>query len=256
MTNEMLRDAFRGIADRAVPPADGIAERALRQASRRRTTRIAGVAAGTIAAVMAPLLFLHLTNDGRQPPPALKPSVTSSPKVSGIKLPEYTPAQRALAKSCADLPDVRLLATSAAMRKFILVGNAKEHRSCLLDSKGKVSWKFISPRAVENSWDPSKISAPLTLLQALGTTVRANEYERHTAGVVTPAVAKVVLTPVGIKAGSPGYYRQTLHLTNGFFIFGNSANKGNEPNLRFHKFTLTAYDAAGRVLYKITMPYI
>src|SRR4051794_38703030 len=138
MTNEMLRDALHGIADRAVQPPEGIAERALRQASRRRATMMTSAVVGTIAAVAAPLLFLNLTDEGEQAPPALKPGATSSPRPSGVKLPDNTKAQRTLAKSCADLPDVRLLATSIALRTFILVGNAKEHRTCLVDAKGKV----------------------------------------------------------------------------------------------------------------------
>jgi hypothetical protein len=253
MTNEMLREALHGIADRA-QPVDGIAERALRQASRRRTTRIAGVAIGTIAAVAAPLLFLNLNDDGRQVSPALRPSVTSSPRTSAVKLPDNTPAQRTLAKSCADLPDVRLLAASMAPPKFILVGNAKGHRSCLLDAKGKVSWKFTSPRAVENAWDLSKLSAPVTLQQFSGT-ILTNEYERHTAGVVTPAVAKVVVTPVGAKAGSPGYFREPLDITSGFFIFGGIYGDDKQSR-RDRKLTLTAYDAAGHVISGISpLPY-
>src|SRR4051794_27429395 len=179
MTNEMLRDALHGIADRAVQPPEGIAERALRQASRRRATRMTSAVVGTIAAVAVPLLFLNLTDDGKQAPPALKPSVTSSPRASAVKLPDNTPAQQRLAKTCVPRPEpeARLLARSVRSVKnallvgadglqyqFVLVGNEKNHWTCLLNAKGKMRYAFFD----DQTWDPNKISAPLTILRSRG----------------------------------------------------------------------------------------
>lgn len=248
MTNEMLRDAFHGIADRAVQPADGIAERALRQASRRRMTMMAGVAAGTIAAVAAPLLFLTLPDDGRQAS-AADQAVTPSTSVTSVELPDNTPAQMRLAKACVPSPEVKLLASTVNQFQFILVGNEKDHWTCLLNDRGKVSHAYADDQA----WDPNKISAPLTILRSREESV-GNSNARHTAGVVTPAVARLVMTSLGIKAGEPGYYRVTVPIKTGFFIIGRVSPRG-EAQTRL-KSELIAYNTAGRVIYKISpVPY-
>jgi hypothetical protein len=57
MTDQMFKDAFERIADRAVP-VEGLAERALRRAARRRATMLSGAAPGVAAAVAAPALLL------------------------------------------------------------------------------------------------------------------------------------------------------------------------------------------------------
>jgi hypothetical protein len=246
MTNEMLRDAFHGIADRAVPPPEGIAERALRQASRRRTTMITGVAAGTIAAVTAPLLLFNLVNYDGQARAVLNPGATSSPRASGVTLPDNTPAQRTLAKSCADLPDVRLLARSVDRFQFILVGNEKTHRTCMLNTKGKVSHSF----AEDSNWDPTKISDPLTLLRSEDVVI-GNSYVQHTAGVVTPAVAKLVMTSLGIGVGKPGYYRLDLSIKTGFFVTGTVVPRGEQKQ---RKSELIAYDARNLLLLQTVAP--
>jgi len=103
-------------------------------------------------------------------------------------------------------------------------------------------------------FDPTKISTPLTLLRS-AEEGRGNLQVRHTSGVVTPAVAKVVMTPKGVKAGTPGYYRLALDITTGFFVFGSAVSKGDGRSLSNKASVLTAYDAAGRAIDKIVMPY-
>lgn len=91
MTDQMLKDALERIADRA-EPVDGMAERALRGARRRRTVRVAGVAAVvTAAAVAVPFVGpFGMGVDSRGPDAAL----------AGIRLPDNTPAERAIARGC------------------------------------------------------------------------------------------------------------------------------------------------------------
>lgn len=89
MTDEMLKDALERIADRA-EPVDGMAERALKGARRRRTVRVSGgvsaVAVATAAAVAIPLAG-----------PSGDTSTLAGPR-DGMT--SNTPDERALARSC------------------------------------------------------------------------------------------------------------------------------------------------------------
>ncbi|MBE1532635.1 hypothetical protein [Actinomadura algeriensis] len=91
MTDEMLKDALAGIADRA-EPVDGLADRALRTAARRRRIRTAAGAAALALAAVVPVTVV--AGGDRAEPDVLGPS----PEADG--LPEDTPEERALVRAC------------------------------------------------------------------------------------------------------------------------------------------------------------
>ncbi|WP_030165684.1 hypothetical protein [Spirillospora albida] len=122
MTDQMLKDALEGIADRA-EPVDGMAERALKGARRRRTVRLSGVASAvavaTAAAIAVPIAGQP---DGGRTLAGPRDGTTAN-----------TAAERALARACLrngppaghmgqDRPDI------GKARDFWLLVAVKENR--------------------------------------------------------------------------------------------------------------------------------
>ncbi|MFC5744538.1 hypothetical protein [Actinomadura rugatobispora] len=96
MTDDMLKDALGRIADRA-EPVDGLAERALRAADRRRRTRAtAGAALALAVAVAVPVTFTQATGSGEKAP-ALN---TTRPDKTSQGLPENSPEELNTARRC------------------------------------------------------------------------------------------------------------------------------------------------------------
>jgi hypothetical protein len=91
MTDQMLKDAFERIADRA-RPVPGLAERAMRRASRRRTARLSGMAAAVAVAgaVAAPFVLFGDAGEPDRPRPAAGPG----------GLPVDGPAEREVVRAC------------------------------------------------------------------------------------------------------------------------------------------------------------
>lgn len=95
MTDQILRDALEGIADRA-EPVHGMADRALRAAGRRRRRRVTAAAVAAAAATAAAVVPWSLQG-GRDS--TLSPVASSgAPSVSA--LPPSTPQENRLVKGC------------------------------------------------------------------------------------------------------------------------------------------------------------
>lgn len=93
MTDQMLRDALTALADRA-EHVDGLADRALRTAARRRRTR---TAAGAALAALAIAVPVTVVADGGDPS---SPGVLGPPDGASSVLPEDTPEERAITRAC------------------------------------------------------------------------------------------------------------------------------------------------------------
>jgi hypothetical protein len=281
MTNDLVKDALHRIADRA-GPVDGLAERALRGATRRRAAATAAIAAGTVAAIATPVALLAQTGgDGSHRTQWAGPAAAPSPSPQAGALPTNTTAERAVARACvtgnpafADImgngkishpptsgpgyqaSDFRVLVSHPVQNgRIVFLGSEKGHRTCVLDRSGKPSALDRVAHQTANFWqfEPGDgfghLTKPASLQDEGGGAIAygAAPYELHVGGLVTPQVARVTLR---FGAGKP----VTATISHGFFLGGVVVPNKQGTKLIDQSVDVTAYDAAGKVIFSKHQP--
>ncbi|GAA2118721.1 hypothetical protein GCM10009780_78050 [Actinomadura alba] len=279
----MLKDALNDIAERA-RPVDGIAEQALRAATRRRRFIGTGVAVGAVAAIAAPVAFFTQASapDGDATTRTRIVADGSDP-ATGEGLPADTTAGRAAVKACMNgdpaMPpefrddakrrqgsapneagtrarDFRLLAEHRVPTgRIVFLGSSLAHRTCVLDRSGRASQLDRLPRQTANRWQFDigyglrNIKGPVSIQDAGGGLIAYGTapYELHVAGLVRPEVARLV-----IRFGRERPVTATI--SNGFFVGGMVVPFETGTTLIEKSVDVTAYNRAGKVVFTHRRP--
>ncbi|MEO3788239.1 hypothetical protein ABGB12_33345 [Actinocorallia sp. B10E7] len=258
MSDEALREALRGIADRAAAPSpDYFSDRALRGAIHRRRLTIGGTAAGIVALVAVAAVssssFLPPAAEGEKPAPNLvEPANHGLPTPKMPKtvpaMPRNTPEELATVRSClrADpwvkggesgkpgyrAQDFRLLASQryADGMRVLLLGTEKAHTVCRLKPDGKpTSRDLAGRRKVVQEWRTGP-DGRLKVIQQQGNGLASNAelldgWDHNVAGPVPRGVTRITVAyTVHARHPSSPVTETTLTaeavLRNGFFIAG------------------------------------
>lgn len=282
MTDQMLKDAFTALAERAPEPVDGLAERAARTAGRRRRTRTAAACATTLALALAvPATVMTVRDD------FATQALGSSGHAEFAKgLPKNTPEQLALARICVKddkLPSVRharpdgdptpqstvrdaigpvkdfrvLTSMPVTGGQLMEVGSPRGLVICVSNGKTRTMGPWLNAWPGKSSGGLFGFDAPLrvdriTQIQALS---HFNDLLAVVAGRAKPGVAR-------IRVNWDGGRTAEAAVQNGFFIAqtpskmvpdrhpkGRIMAKGAMSSLVIRIVSVTGYNAAGRVLH-------
>ncbi|GAA2431946.1 hypothetical protein GCM10010191_52300 [Actinomadura vinacea] len=274
MTDDMLKDVLGRIADRA-EPVDGLAERALKTADRRRRTRVAGAAFALAAAVTAPVGLLQINDSPAEPPPVL-----NRPGKTAVELPENSPQERETARRCmrnesprgvmgekqpgwgkasgfrllvrAPLGKGEYLAEVAGPRGFVLCAASGEYGN--VEVPRLHFWPGQTSRGLWTFGTPFRVDAIQSVSAPKGTGTDPNRLHRIMVGRAKPGVARVRI------AWDNGRTSEAA-VGNGFFL-GHTPNRMvpdedatgpmsdgamSEADLRV--VSVTGYDSGGRALH-------
>ncbi|SEF94215.1 hypothetical protein SAMN04489712_102580 [Thermomonospora echinospora] len=220
MTDQLLKEAFQRIADRA-QPVQGLAEKAMGRASRRRASRLSAAAAVAVAgAVAAPFVLF-----GGQP--ATDPANDRG----SLGFPVNTPSERALARECATggtVPnrpepyygkpdDYRLLTSVRAEGETVaLVGTRHHFMLCLSQAGGHTevplpgAWMGDTAGGLWSFEGAARIDAIQYMARTGGDPV-PREFRHVVVGRVKEDVARVVVTWDGGR-------QVDAAVRNGFFL--------------------------------------
>ncbi|MFD0899066.1 hypothetical protein [Actinomadura sediminis] len=258
MTDQMLKDALAGIADRA-EHVDGLADRALRTAARRRRTRTAAGAAVLAVAAADPAAVV--AGGDRAEPRVLGPS--SGPPPSAARppggLPANTPEERAVARAClrgGPSPDFRLLTRQRVPGgQLAEIGSGRGYVLCVTDGGGNTEPPRVHPWPGGTDGGLFGFDEPLRVdgIQQ----VQALEWDELHAVVVGRAKPGVTRVAVAWDGGRTA--RAAVH--NGFFIAQTparsvpdreatgamAAGAMTSPTIRVE--AVTGYDAAGKAVH-------
>ncbi len=269
MTDQMFKDAFTALAERA-EPADGLAARAIRTATRRRRAAAAAGAAGLALAVAVPLTIT--AGGGRAEDGAL--SKPSAPPQDGRGLPDNSRQELALARACmrngppvgtmgesrSDMggaADFRLLTTMPVEGgRLAEVGSARGYVLCATSGKTNTEPPQFHPWPGTSRGGLFGFGAPLRVdgirqIQALS---GWDELHAVVVGRAKPAVTRIYVVWEGGRTGQAA-------VDNGFFIAQTPTkmipdrkatgpmSKGAMTSPTIRVMSVTGYDAKGKALY-------
>ncbi|GAA4104357.1 hypothetical protein [Actinomadura miaoliensis] len=207
MSDQMFKEAFERIADRA-EPVEGLAERALRRARRRRAAMLSGAALGTAAAVAVPIALLNV---GGRAGPAPRPQTA----VTAPGLPSNSPAEAEVVRACmrngppigpSQKPepqlggpaDYRLLVSQKVGRETVaLVGGDRGFVLCARETKRNFEpplfhpWPNTTGKGLGSFAGEGRVDVISSLTSAAGT---GRDLHHLVAGRIKPDVARVVVT--------------------------------------------------------------